>query len=531
MEKLKRLVLISTLLIIPTHYLLSNSVRQDDTTYIDDVEMIQPIYEDNLDSLLNLYYMQQGDSNNDFPTELPAEDTLSDVKLIPDSVYIQRLLKIPSGVKLTYNQIVRRYIEMYTQRKKDKVQRMLGLAEYYFPIFDDIFDYYGLPNELKYMSIIESALNPRARSRTRAVGIWQFMYGTGKLYGLTINGLVDERRDPIKATHAAAQFSKDLYDIFQDWQLVIAAYNCGPGNVSRAIRRSGGKRDFWEIYPYLPRETRGHVPAFIAAVYTMNYYKEHNIIPLKVDLPYKIDTIVIRENVHFAQIAEVLQIPIELLRDLNPQYIRDIIPGKISAYPLVLPVDYIGKFIDLSDKIYAFKDSIYFNINDLLKEPNYTRKSKNGKIIYSQKPPKGYTRIVYTVKQGDNLGSIAERYRVRVNDILDWNNLYSTRIKAGQKIYILVPQKSTTNLVEKSNKVEEKPQIKNNNTDGSQTKSSKVNNNKTNEQFIYYTVKQGDTLWDIIKKYPGITLNDLEQWNNLSDHKIFPGQQLKIKIM
>ncbi|MGC8804079.1 MAG: lytic transglycosylase domain-containing protein, partial [Bacteroidales bacterium] len=285
-----------------------------DSLYVDDVELIQPVFEDNLDSLLNLYYMQQNNTTYNDDLVLEPTDADSAFQYIPDSVYISRLQALKSGVPLTYNKIVRRYIEMYTQRKKDKVQRMVGLAQYYFPLFDDIFDFYGVPNELKYMSIIESALNPRARSRTRAVGIWQFMYGTAKLYGLTINGLVDERRDPIKATHAAAQFSKDLYDVFKDWQLVIAAYNCGPGNVSRAIRRSGGKRNFWDIYPYLPRETRGHVPAFIAAVYTMNYYREHNIQPQQTGFPIKVDTVIIHDDLHLMQVAEVLNISIDLLR-------------------------------------------------------------------------------------------------------------------------------------------------------------------------------------------------------------------------
>ncbi|MCX7986331.1 MAG: LysM peptidoglycan-binding domain-containing protein [Bacteroidales bacterium] len=516
-----------------------------DSLYLDEVDQIQSVFEDNLDSLLNLYYMQQGNTfnNDDMLIDIPSEDSL--LQHLPDSVYINRLHSLRSGVPLTYNQIVRRYIEMYTQRKKDKVQRMIGLAQYYFPLFDDIFDYYGIPNELKYMSIIESALNPRARSRTRAVGIWQFMYGTAKLYGLTMNGLVDERRDPIKATHAAAQFSKDLYDVFKDWQLVIAAYNCGPGNVSRAIRRSGGKRNFWDIYPYLPRETRGHVPAFIAAVYTMNFYKEHNILPTQSGFPIKVDTIIVRDDLHLMQVAEVLNIPIDLLRDLNPQYIRDIIPAKGTSYTLILPADYVTKFIEQSDKIFAYKDSIFFNPSELLKEPNYTRYAYKRQGRYSV--PKGYATVIYRVKEGDNLGFIATWFDCKVNDILDWNELYSSRIRVGQRLQILVPQ-SKAGYYRKIDMMsfEEKQQLgstKTNQNNGSnsttlkkkETQSSSDVRDRSSDSkasVVYYTVKQGDTLWEIVRKYPGITLKDLREWNNLPPNAhIVPGQQLIIKMM
>ncbi len=529
----------SQIFIIIFYFLLSISVniygiKADDTTYVSDVEEIMPVFEDNLDSMLNLYYIQQVGTTIDFVNDLTAEDSL--LTNIPDSVFIERLSRIHSKIKLTYNKVVRRYIEMYTQRKKERLQVMLGLADFYFPIFDDIFDYYGLPNELKYMSIIESALNPRARSRTRAVGIWQFMYGTGKLYGLEINGLVDERRDPIKETHAAAQFSKDLYEIFGDWQLVIAAYNCGPGNVSRAIRRAGGKRDFWDIYPYLPRETRGHVPAFIAAVYIFNYYKEHNLIPIKSAFPPKIDTIMVHEDLHFAQIAEVLNIPIELIRDLNPQYIHDIIPAKGTSYPLTLPIEYSVKFIDLADSIYAYKDSVFFNKNELLKEP--AKRNKNKYYTKTLRSKSGYEVIQYTVKQGDNLGLIADWFDCRVNDILDWNDLYSSRIKAGQKINIYVP-KSKVNYYKQINSLsfDQKQHLNDNsgnikkNDNKLQSNASAISKNPVDEKFEYYTVKEGDSLWEIAQRFKGISLEDIKKWNNLPNGKIYPGQQLKIKTL
>lgn len=251
---------------------------------MEDLDSIASNFDNNLDSMLNLYYIKNAETVS--PPLL-----VESIPDFPDSVYIKRIASIPTVINLSYNRIVKSYIDVYAKKKRGSVEVMLGLSEHYFPIFDEIFDYYDVPNEMKYMSIIESALNPRAYSRARAVGLWQFMYGTGRIYGLEINSLVDERRDPIKSTHAAARYSKHLYSIYKDWILVIAAYNCGPGNVNKAIRRAGGKTNYWDIYYYLPRETRGHVPAFIAATYVMNYYKEHKLVPAKVDLPIQTDTL------------------------------------------------------------------------------------------------------------------------------------------------------------------------------------------------------------------------------------------------
>jgi membrane-bound lytic murein transglycosylase D len=528
--KLKKSII--SLIILTTF--LTNGLclkQEEDTTFFSDIDQIKPVFDDNLDSLLNLYYVQQAVVTVDLVNDSIVNDSI--ISNIPDSVYAERLARIPSAIKLTYNHIVRKYIEMYTQRKKDRVEVMLGLSEYYFPIFDDIFDYYGLPNELKYISIIESALNPRARSRTRAIGVWQFMYGTAKLYGLRMNGLVDERRDPMRETHAAAMFTKDLYNIFGDWQLVIAAYNCGPGNVKKAIRRSGGKRNFWDIYRYLPRETRGYVPAFIAAVYTMNYYKEHNLVAVKSGLPIKTDTIMVNNDLHLMQVAEVLKVPIEQLRDLNPQYIRDIIPGKSYSHPLNLPIEYTTNFIDLEDSIFAYKDSFYFNPNELNKAPNYAKYSKNGAI----RPKGNYTGIKYVVKSGESLGIISEWFHCRVSDIQDWNDLYSSKIRAGQKLVIYIPKKYESHYKQFNEmSFDEKQQLK-----GTQPKTDieKLSDNKESKpvnngsgKIVYYTVKHGDTLWDIAKRYPGISGEDLRKWNDLDENSnITPGQQLKIKIM
>lgn len=502
--------------------------QDNDSTFVNDVNQTKPIFEDNLDSMLNLWYVQNSAITEDLVNDSILNDSI--ISNIPDSVYAYRLSRIPSVFKLTYNPIVRKYIEMYTQQKRDRVRVMIGMTDYYFPIFDDIFDYYDVPNEMKYMSIIESALNPRARSRTRAIGVWQFMYGTGKRYGLTINSLVDERRDPVRETHAAAQFCKDLYDIFGDWQLVLAAYNCGPGNVNKAIRRAGGRKDFWDIYRYLPRETRGHVPAFIAAVYTINYAKEHNITPIPTFMPTRTDTVMVNRDLHLLQVAQILKLPIEQLRDLNPQYIHDIIPAKGTQYPLMLPVEYTGKFIDFQDSIYAYKDSIFFNYKELNKSPNYNAYSKKGGI----RPTGNFTSVYYTVKMGDNLGVISEWFDCRINDLMDWNDLYSSRIRSGQRLVVYVPKKSSYYYQQiNAMTFDQKRQLKN----GGAVKRTAVSiqttvNENQSTKFVYYTVKEGDTLWDIAKKYPGISDADIRKWNNLSESSnIIPGQQIKIKVM
>jgi len=495
----------------------SSYVGQQDSSRGENIDYIENAQiQTNFDSLLNQWYIQT--SNNHDTSSFSSLDYNAEndsiYSSIPDSVYRERLARIPSVIPLTYNRIVRNFIEMYLYKRRDRVEVMAGLANYYFPQFDDIFDSYGVPTELKYMSVIESALNSQACSRTRAIGLWQFMYGTGRLYGLTINSLVDERKDPIKATQAAVRFSKDLYSVFQDWQLVVAAYNCGPGNVNKAIHRSG-KRTFWEIYYYLPRETRGHVPAFIAAVYVMNYYREHGIQPRQTNFPIKADTVMISQDLHLMQVAEVLNIPITLLRDMNPQYIHDIIPARGGLkYPLCLPAELITKFINNEKNIYSYKDSIYLNKNEW-----YVK----GPTAYNFIPSGKFQKIRYVVKSGETLGGIAERYGVRVIDIKLWNNIYHNTIRSGQKLtlYIAIKNKKGNNTVAESNtKINNSPVVSNNNEAFS-----------NNGNYSFYTVKQGDTIWDIIKKYPGMTLAEVKKINNLTDEdKIIPGQKIKVVV-
>jgi membrane-bound lytic murein transglycosylase D len=287
-----------------------------------------------------------------------------------------------------------------------------------------------MPLELKYLPVIESALNPNAFSKAGASGLWQFMIGTGKAYGLTVNNLIDERRDPLKSTQAGVKYLKDLYNIYNDWHLAIAAYNCGPGNVNKAIRMAGGKKDYWAIYYYLPQETRGYVPAFIAANYVMNYYAAHNICPAVIaDMPTSTDTIIVKERMHLQQVATVLNIPIEELRYINPQYRRDIIPGNVCQYALCLPQNYTGSFIEKKDSILAYKaDEL---INNLRTEVTPTQVSGSDASSSSSSG-----KIYYKVKSGDYLGKIASKYNVSVASIKKWNHLKSNSIKAGQKLII-----------------------------------------------------------------------------------------------
>lgn len=364
--------------------------------------------------------------------------------VLPDSVYIRRLSQIPAIMELAYNDIVKRFIELYTVRKRKQVEYMLGAGKYYFPIFEKELDAAGLPMELKYLPVIESALNPRAFSRAGASGLWQFMYPTGRIYGLEGNSLIDERRDPIKATKAAVRYLKDLFGIYNDWALVIAAYNCGPGNVNKAIKRSGGKRDYWGIYPFLPKETRGYVPAFIAATYTMTYYKEHNFCPNSVDMPITCDTLMVSDRLHFVQISEVLGLDLCELEALNPQYRQQVIPGNGVPYPLCLPQRYVNSFIESRDSIIAYKaDSLNTNRMTVVpasRDPYYGRvKGRNrgrggnhNRAVASSKSSGGD----YVVRKGDTLSGIARRHGLKVATLKRMNGLRSDKISLGQRLRV-----------------------------------------------------------------------------------------------
>lgn len=443
----------------------------------------------------------------------------------PDSVYERRISAINSIIDLKFNNIIRNHIEVYTIRKREKFAAVLGLKDYYFPMIEDVFDSYGLPAELKYMAVIESALNPSVvNGRSGATGLWQFMYSTGRMYGLTINSVVDERRDPVKATHAAAKYLKDLYLIYQDWTLVIAAYNCGPGNVNKAIKRSGNKKDYWDIYYRLPRETRGYIPQYIAAAYAVNYYADHNIVPLPLNIPVATDTIMVNKDMHLAQISEVMNIPLGELRALNPQYKTGFVPGASKPQVLTLPMNHLGDFIDLTDTIRQYKPDLYLSKSTRIADP--TRSS-----AYSMMDIKGKTKIIYTVQDGDNIGIIAEWYKVGLSDLRNWNNIYRNNIRVGQKLVVYVdPSKSEYYSKINTLSFQEKQALNGKATISTTQPVSNLLPEETDGEFITYTVRNGDTIWDIVKMFDNVTTSQVLALNNISDpSKIKVGQKLKIK--
>ncbi len=451
---------------------------------------------ESIDSLRSVWYLhKQAEAfNPDF--EMLERDTLKSA--IPDSVYIERLNRLNSFIPIQFNHYVRNNIILYTEKMPKVTANIISLSAYYLPIIEGIFDMYDLPKELKAMAMIESAFNPKAVSRARARGMWQFMHYTARLYDLDMTSFVDERYDPYKSCHAAAKYLKDSYNIFGDWSLAIASYNCGAGNVLKAIRRSGGKTDFWEIYNYLPRETRGYVPIFFAALYTLKYYPEHGIVPQQSSLPAHVDTIHVNKMLHFQQISDVIGIPMEELRQINPQYLHDIIPGKEKTYILRLPHNYTMQFVNNEESIYSHKDTLFFS-----------------DIAIKKVKEKGGTEgsmTTHTVKSGETLGSIARKYRTTVSNIKRWNNLRSDIIRVGQKLRIGGSASSSGS--------------------GSSTKTtgSSTTTTSAKDGYITYTVKKNDTLSGIAGKFSGVTLSSLLKLNGFTQStKIYPGMVIKIK--
>lgn len=390
-------------------------IPEEWTTIKDDSLVVIESMSGELDSLLNSWYAQ---------TYLMVDTTCTATATNPvfsDTVYTERLANLPCLVPMVYNQPVRSSIDRYATKLRHQVSYMLGMMEYYEPIIEQALDVHGVPNELKYLPVIESALNPIAVSRVGATGLWQFMYTTGKTYGLKQNSLVDDRRDPVKATWAAAKHLRDLYDRYGEWDLAIAAYNCGSGNVNKAIYRSGGKTNFWDIYYYLPRETRGYVPAFIAATYIMTYHAEHGICPMESKLPIATDTIMVNRLLHFDQIVAVCGIGMDTLRGLNPQYKEDVIPGKFQPNSLRLPEDKIRTFILSGDSIYNYNREKYFS-------------EEKVKVLKNQATNSGF--VYHKIRSGETLSTIARRYHVTVNDLKRWNGLRTSRIVAGKRLKI-----------------------------------------------------------------------------------------------
>lgn len=483
----------------------ANSQQHNEKGDTDTIKKIQPLdlgeialaddpFVARLDSMLNISFFINDSTVSSTEEFISTEDSAFTIPTFTDSIFEHRLalLNANTPFQLDYNDYVKRYIQVYSQRRREQVSRMLGLSAYYFPMFEEALDKYNMPLELKYLAIVESALNPGARSRVGATGLWQFMYGTAKINGLTITSYVDERNDPLKATEAACKYLSTLYGIFGDWNLALAAYNSGPGNVNKAIRRSGGKRSYWEIRPYLPRETAGYVPAFIAVNYIMNYANEHFIFPTDVKPSYfATDTVLVKEQLSFEQISKLIDIDEDELAFLNPAYRYKVIPKNEKApYTLILPQQKMGMFIANEDSIYTI-----------------ARKD------FEQKKPElpaqvaMDSKIRHTVQRGEVLGTIAEKYGVSVSSIRRWNGLRGNTIRVGQRLTIY-PRKVPTQY----------------------TASAPVSKGKDPKgDYVLHSVRNGETFYSIAKSYPGISAQNIMSWNGITNaRQLKPGMKIKI---
>jgi len=493
-----------------------------------------PVYQQYLQRLDSLYLAWQ---NNRLPVRFYQDTALAfrkdnNIPDLPDSVFIKRLAGIPSAIELTYNKQVRSYLDLYTKSRRKQVSIMLGLSDYYFPMIESKLDACGLPLELKYLPIIESALNPVARSRVGAQGMWQFMLGTAKLYKLNVNSFIDERLDPEKSTEVACAYLKELYSIFSDWHMVIAAYNCGPGNMKKAIQRAGGKKNYWDVFYYLPTETRGFVPAFIAAAYIMNYSQDHGFFAVKPEMPINSDTVLVCHELHLGQASEVLGVDMATMQMLNPKYRRKILPAAGGPYALRLPDDKICSFITLQDSILNFKQNVYLAKNNMDKEPIRSVKSKSKPKSKPVEPSGDDVALTYTVKSGDNLGFISSWYEVGINAIKDWNGLASNSLRSGQSLTVYVPKSKAEDFRDINGLTFAKKQSrvgKENGTGQAEEQVTQAVSAGTKDQFILYTVRSGDNLWTIAQKYPGISHEDIMKLNQMTGSKLQTGQVLKIK--
>ena len=409
-------------------------------------------------------------------------------KELPTEVLKQRLAELNARTpfNVEYNPSLESVINGYLKNRRNTLSKLMALSDYYFPMFEEQLDRYGLPLEMKYLAIVESALDPRAVSRVGATGLWQFMFSTGKMFGLDVNSYVDERSDPIMATEAASKYLFSLYNSLEDWDLALAAYNSGPGNVAKAIRRSGGKKNYWNIRSFLPRETAGYVPAFLATMYIFEYAEEHGFKSDGPQIPYvATDTVRVKKMITFDQIAEITSIPKSEIEYLNPSYKLGIIPViKDENYVLRLPIDQIGKFVANEEAIYAYAEK---KLNE--------REKPLDEVV--DQP----SRIRYRVRSGDYLGKIAEKYGVGVSQIKRWNGLRSNRLRVGQRLTIH-PRKPV----------------------GGSSKTTTSNNGVK-----MYTVKNGDSLWSISRKFPGVTVEKIKNWNDISGNNLKPGMKLKIQ--
>ena len=403
-----------------------------------------------------------------------------------------KVLNTKTPFNVEYNPGLESVIKSYLKNRRESLQRLISLSAYYFPMFEQELDSHDIPLEIKYLAIVESALKPRAKSRVGATGLWQFMYNTGKMYGLDVSSYVDERSDPIKSTEAATKYLSKLYEIFGDWDLALAAYNSGPGNVTKAIRRSGGYQNYWNIRHNLPRETAGYLPAFLATMYIFEYAEEHGFTKAKPEFAYKeTDTVRVKQMITLDQVSEVTGVDIEELQFLNPSYKLDIIPYiKDENYTLRLPRNVIGPFVNNEDQIYAYAKA------------EFDKREKPLPQFFEAE-----SKTIYRVRSGDFLGKIARKYGVRVSQIKQWNGLRSNNISIGQRLTIY-PSKPYTP------------------TSSTNKSGSSVKLNPSN--VTYYTVKEGDSLWSISQKFSGVSVQNIKDWNDISGNHLKPGMKLKI---
>lgn len=500
----------------PTVLSLKESIKDSSIVYPES-------FETDTQELMKNWYLQNYTVLDDSGADLTDVPTT-------DEDYISRLKALPTVIEMPYNSIVRSYIDMYTQRRRQLVEEMLGLGLYYTPIFEQALEKEGVPLELKYLPVIESALNPDAVSRVGATGLWQFMLGTAKGLGLEVNSLVDERRDPIRSSEMAAKYLKQLYGIYGDWSLAIASYNCGPGNVNKALRRAGGgKKDFWDIYFFLPAETRGYVPAFIAANYVMTYYNDHDLGKSLAKRPIITDTVHVDKRVHFDQISAVLNIPVEELRVLNPQYRKDEIPGDIRPYALTLPSQQVYSYIVSEDSIVNHNLALYARRTTVEPSDGSTTVAADGKTKTTVK--------YHKVKRGETLSKVARKYGVSTASVKKWNGLRSNRLKRGQTLRINiverieeedVPEKDT--LTAAADKNEEtvsgtSPAVTASTEECELPEADLGRSEPENPE--YHKVARGESLGKIAARY-GVSVADLKKWNNLSSNNIMAGQRLLV---
>lgn len=520
------------------HTILTVKEVLNDTT----TTVVPSSFETDTENLLQNWYLQNYAILDDEVESKSSNEAT-------DEEYIKRLSQIPSSIEMPYNKEVRRFIDMYVVKKRTLVEAMLGMSLYYMPIFEQALEQEGLPLELKYLPVVESALDPVAKSRVGAAGLWQFMVRTGKGLGLEINSLVDERLDPYKSSIMAAKYLKQLYSIYKDWSLAIAAYNCGPGKVNQAIRRAGGTgKDFWQIYAFLPKETRGYVPAFIAANYAMTYFKYHNISPALAKKPIIVDTVQVNRRIHFNQIANVLNIPIEAIRVLNPQYRKDVIPGNTRPYTLALPSQQIYSFLMSEDSI--FKNNAAKYQPRLVVEPQMEQiaSDEKGEYTYETKTVTKY----HKVRRGESLGKIARKYGTSVSAIKKANGLRNNNISVGKrlkirvtekvKVYKPVEEETPEELAEAdslalqaaladNSESETKPKKTVTRKESKKKEVSEEQPVETERRKNNYTgthrVKSGESLYIISERY-GITVSDLKEANNLRTNDLKVGQRLKV---